>query len=98
MERGFLSQKGGRSGKCVKKKNGVVPYAKAVKDTIVVSSSAVEEPVDTTMNTKYVNVGQTPTSPNVNQKPSTSYANLFTTGPSRKDVGPLTSADLYPLN
>ncbi|GJW82298.1 hypothetical protein Tco_0146273 [Tanacetum coccineum] len=54
------------------------------KDTVLVSSSVMEEHVDATVNTKDVNVGQTPTSPNVNQKPCTSYANLFTTGSSRK--------------
>ncbi|GJR52661.1 hypothetical protein Tco_1403182, partial [Tanacetum coccineum] len=57
----------------------------AVKDTVVVSSYVVEEPVDNTVNTEDVNVGQTPTSPNVNPKPGTSYANLLTTGPSRND-------------
>ncbi|GKD96907.1 hypothetical protein Tco_1380804, partial [Tanacetum coccineum] len=54
------------------------------KDTVVVSSPAVDELVDATVNTEDVNVGQTPTSPTVNPKSSTSYANLFTTGPSRK--------------
>nr|GEX33703.1 hypothetical protein [Tanacetum cinerariifolium] len=50
----------------------------------MVSSSAVEEHVDATLNKEDVNVGQTPASPNVNPKPGTSYANLFTTGSSRK--------------
>ncbi|GKD06841.1 hypothetical protein Tco_1181815, partial [Tanacetum coccineum] len=40
----------GRRG--VKEKSSVVPLAKAVKDTVVVSSSDVEEPVDATVNTE----------------------------------------------
>ncbi|GKE45331.1 hypothetical protein Tco_1472615 [Tanacetum coccineum] len=44
MERGFSSQKRGRGGRGVKEKSVVVPLAKAVKDTVVVSSSDVEEP------------------------------------------------------
>ncbi|GJT97913.1 retrotransposon protein, putative, ty1-copia subclass [Tanacetum coccineum] len=56
----------------------------AEKDTVVVYSPTVDEPVDTTVNTEDVNVGQTPTSLTVNPKPATSYANLFTAGPSRK--------------
>ncbi|GKE69301.1 RNA-directed DNA polymerase, eukaryota, reverse transcriptase zinc-binding domain protein, partial [Tanacetum coccineum] len=76
--------KGGRGGKGVKEKSGVVPSAKAIKDTVMVSSSVMEEHV-ATVNTEDVKVGQTPTSPNVNPKPGTSYANLFTTGLSRKD-------------
>ncbi|GJX07467.1 hypothetical protein Tco_0195399 [Tanacetum coccineum] len=48
MERGFSSQKRGRGGRGVKEKSVVVPLAKAVKDTVVVSSSDVEEPVDAT--------------------------------------------------
>ncbi|GKB25152.1 hypothetical protein Tco_0864553, partial [Tanacetum coccineum] len=78
----WLRVKGDRRG--VKEKSGAIPSAKAVKDTVVVSSSTVEDPVDATMNTEDVNVGQTPTCPNVNPKPGASYANLFTTGPSRK--------------
>ncbi|GJX66474.1 reverse transcriptase domain-containing protein [Tanacetum coccineum] len=84
----FLSQKGG--GRGIKEKSGIVPSTKAVKDTVVVSLYVVEEPVDNTMNTEDVNVGQTPTSPNVNPKPGTSYANLLTTGSSRKDRNFLT--------
>nr|GEV37370.1 putative reverse transcriptase domain-containing protein [Tanacetum cinerariifolium] len=64
MEQGFLSQKEGGSERGVNEKSGVVPLAKAVKDTLVVSSSTVEEPVDATVNTKDMNVGQTPTRPN----------------------------------
>ncbi|GKD11810.1 putative reverse transcriptase domain-containing protein [Tanacetum coccineum] len=71
-------------GRGVKEKSGAIPSTKAVKDTVVVSSSVVEEPVDATVNTEDVNVRQTPTSPNVNPKPGTSYPNLFTNGPSRK--------------
>nr|GEV98030.1 hypothetical protein [Tanacetum cinerariifolium] len=54
------------------------------KDMVVVSSPAVDEPMEATMYTEDVNVGQTPTSPTVNPKPSASYANLFSVGPSRK--------------
>nr|GEV19157.1 hypothetical protein [Tanacetum cinerariifolium] len=50
----------------------------------MLSSPAVDEPVDATVNTENVSVGQTPTSPTVNPKPDASYANLFTPGPSRK--------------
>nr|GFB08530.1 hypothetical protein [Tanacetum cinerariifolium] len=49
-------------------KSGVVPSAKAVKDMVVVSSFVVEESMDATVNTGDVNVGRTPTSPNVNPK------------------------------
>ncbi|GJS25114.1 phospholipase-like protein [Tanacetum coccineum] len=71
-------------GRGVKEKSGAIPSTKPVKDTVVVSSSIVEEPIDATVNTEDVNVRQTPTSPNVNPKPGTSYPNLFTNGPSRK--------------
>nr|GFA32449.1 hypothetical protein [Tanacetum cinerariifolium] len=40
----------------------------AVKDMVVVSSFVVEESMDATVNTVDVNVGRTPTSPNVNLK------------------------------
>ncbi|GKA37039.1 hypothetical protein Tco_0723604, partial [Tanacetum coccineum] len=56
----------GKSG--VDEKSGVVPSIKVVKDTVMVSSSVMEEPVDAIVNTKDVNVGKTPTSPNVNPK------------------------------
>ncbi|GKA14822.1 hypothetical protein Tco_0694468 [Tanacetum coccineum] len=83
MERDFLSQKGSGGGRGVKEKQQ--RSANIIeKDTVVVSSSAVDEPVDATVNTEDVNMGQTSTSPTVNPKPSTSYANLFTAGPSRK--------------
>nr|GEU96061.1 hypothetical protein [Tanacetum cinerariifolium] len=66
----------------VKEKSGVVPSAKAVKDTVVVSSSFVEKHVDATVNPEDVNVGMTPTSPNVNPKPAGKKVNssgaLFT--------------------
>nr|GEW00716.1 hypothetical protein [Tanacetum cinerariifolium] len=42
----------------------------------MVSSSVVEEPVDATANTNDANVGQTPTSPNVNPKPGTLGVNM----------------------
>ncbi|GJY37127.1 hypothetical protein Tco_0422505, partial [Tanacetum coccineum] len=58
----------------------------AEKDIVVVSSPAVDEPVEATVNTEDVNVGQTPTSPTVNPKLGTSYAKLFTAGPSRKAI------------
>ncbi|GJZ72259.1 hypothetical protein Tco_0636110 [Tanacetum coccineum] len=51
MKRGFLSQKGGWGERGIKEKSGIVPSAKAVKDTVVVSSYVVEEPVDNTVNT-----------------------------------------------
>nr|GEU35982.1 hypothetical protein [Tanacetum cinerariifolium] len=41
----------------------------ADKDTVVVSSPAVDESMDATVNTEDVNVGQTPNSPTVNPKP-----------------------------
>ncbi|GJR66314.1 hypothetical protein Tco_0012379 [Tanacetum coccineum] len=63
-----LMKEWGRGGKGVKEKSGVVPSAKAIKDTVVVSSFVMEDHV-ATVNTEDVNVGQTPTSPNVNPKP-----------------------------
>ncbi|GJU40692.1 hypothetical protein Tco_1193649 [Tanacetum coccineum] len=47
------------------------------KDTVVVSSSAVDEPLDATVNTEDVNVGQTPNSPTVNPKPAISARNTW---------------------
>ncbi|GJY33186.1 RNA-directed DNA polymerase, eukaryota, partial [Tanacetum coccineum] len=68
MERGFLSQKGSGGGRGVKEKQQRSANI-TKKDTVVVSSSAVDEPVDATMNTENVNVGKTPTSPTINPKP-----------------------------
>ncbi|GKF56960.1 hypothetical protein Tco_0170497, partial [Tanacetum coccineum] len=75
----FLSQKGGGGGRGVKEKQQSSANV-AEKDTVV-SSSAVDEPLDATVNTEDVKVGQTPNSPIVNPKPRTSYANLFTAAP-----------------
>nr|GEU33030.1 hypothetical protein [Tanacetum cinerariifolium] len=50
IEHGFLSQKGS-GGRGVKENSDVVPFIKAVKDMVMVSSSVMEEPVDATMNT-----------------------------------------------
>ncbi|GKB99487.1 RNA-directed DNA polymerase, eukaryota, reverse transcriptase zinc-binding domain protein [Tanacetum coccineum] len=81
--RKLLLHKGGGGGRGVKEKQQSSANV-AENDTVVVSSPAVDEPMDTTMNTEDVNVGQTPNNPTVNPKPDTSYANLFTAGPSRK--------------
>ncbi|GKD66182.1 hypothetical protein Tco_1308290 [Tanacetum coccineum] len=82
MERSFLSQKevGGRGVK--EKQQRSVNIVE--KDMVVVSSPAVDEPVEATMNTEDVNVRKTPTSPTVNPILGTSYANLFSARPSRK--------------
>nr|GEW04801.1 hypothetical protein [Tanacetum cinerariifolium] len=52
----------------------------------VVSTPAVDEPMGAAGNNKDVNVGQTPTSINVDPNKGTSYANLFTGESSRKSV------------
>ncbi|GJT29846.1 putative dual specificity protein phosphatase DSP8 [Tanacetum coccineum] len=54
IEQGFLSQKGSGSRRGVKEKSGVVPSVKAIKDMVFVSPSAVEEPMDATMNNSLV--------------------------------------------
>nr|GEX82838.1 hypothetical protein [Tanacetum cinerariifolium] len=43
--------KGGGSGRGVKEKSGVVPFAKAIKYTVMVSLSSMKEPMDATVNT-----------------------------------------------
>nr|GEZ14504.1 hypothetical protein [Tanacetum cinerariifolium] len=53
--RGFFSQKGSGGGRGVKEKSGVILSAKAVKDTVVISPFAIEEPMDATVNTEDVN-------------------------------------------
>ncbi|GKB27003.1 RNA-directed DNA polymerase, eukaryota, reverse transcriptase zinc-binding domain protein [Tanacetum coccineum] len=66
------------SGRGVKEKSGVVPLAKAVKDTVVVSSSDVEEPVDAT--SSYANVTGKPNGKKVKVR------TLFTPGGNGIDV------------
>ncbi|GKD46443.1 reverse transcriptase domain-containing protein, partial [Tanacetum coccineum] len=56
------------------------------KDTVVVTSPAVDELVIAVGNTKDVNVGQTPISSIVDLNSGTSYAKLFTGKSSRKSV------------
>ncbi|GKD34321.1 hypothetical protein Tco_1249830 [Tanacetum coccineum] len=68
MERGFLSQKEGGGGRGIKEKQQSSANV-AEKDTVVVSLSVVDEPLDATVNTEEANVGQTPNSPTVNPKP-----------------------------
>nr|GEW54313.1 hypothetical protein [Tanacetum cinerariifolium] len=76
MECGFLSQNGGEGGRGIKEKQQCLANV-AEKDTIVVSSPAVDEPMDATVNTEDVSVGQT-NSPTVNPKPDSSndHSNL----------------------
>ncbi|GJS95715.1 bifunctional polymyxin resistance protein, ArnA [Tanacetum coccineum] len=81
----FFDLEGGGGARGVKEKQQRSANI-AEKDTVVVSSPAVDEPVVVTVNTEDVNVGQTPTSPTVDSKPGTSNANLFTGASSRKSV------------
>ncbi|GJV41915.1 beta-caryophyllene synthase [Tanacetum coccineum] len=85
MEHGFLSQKGVGGQRGVKEKQHSSAID-AAKDTVVVSSPAVDEPVVADGNTKDVNVGQTPISSIVDPNLGTSYAKLFTGESSRKSV------------
>ncbi|GKE64523.1 hypothetical protein Tco_1518684 [Tanacetum coccineum] len=81
MDHGFLSQKGGGGGRGVKEKQQCLANV-AEKNTVVVSSLAVDEPMDATVNIEDVNVGQT-NSPTVNPKPD-----------SRQEYPPINFAEL----
>ncbi|GJR64396.1 hypothetical protein Tco_0010461 [Tanacetum coccineum] len=74
IARGFLSQKGSGGERGVKEKQQRSSNI-AEKDTIVVSSSAVDEPVDAIVNTEDVNVGK-----------AMNFRTLFTQGGNDIDV------------
>ncbi|GJW48644.1 hypothetical protein Tco_0080290 [Tanacetum coccineum] len=79
------NQKGGKGWRDVKEKQHSSAND-AAKDTVVISSSAVDEPVVAVENTKDVNVGQTPISSTVDLNSYTSYAKLFIGESSRKSL------------
>ncbi|GKD92763.1 hypothetical protein Tco_1372600, partial [Tanacetum coccineum] len=76
MERRFFSQKEKQHSSA----------NDAAKDIVVISSSAVDEPVVAVENTKDVNVGHTPISSTVDLISYTSYAKLFIGESSRKSL------------